>query len=337
MRQTSFFGSILILILTLTVVSVRSLRAQFSDDIDIVFTVAQQDEIRVGDLLEATLSVRHPKGYRVVFPTLPQVWGDYEVREQHLPQTIDNKDGSETTSQTLIITLFAPGTYQTPGIDLQILAANEQPIERAVPQLSLTVLSLLGPDEPELRDIKPQADLQPPWPWAWIVGGWLLAIILLLLLLWLYRWWRARGAETPSIFVPTPVIDTRPAYIIALEELDRIERLDLPGQGRFKEFYSLVTDCLRFYLGGMYHIPAIDLTTTETRLALQRSPLAPEHSSAFIGLFTEGDLVKFARFVPPRDKVLSVIDQARALVEATKIIAVETDPAEAEAVSQEVA
>jgi hypothetical protein len=340
--KRSVLFCIFISVIILGAVLAAPLKAQFSDDIDITFTPAQE-ELTVGDLVELTLSVTHPEGYTVVFPPLPEVWDEYEVRVQNEPETVSNGDGSETTSQVIVVTLFAPGIHQTPGIHLTLRDNENQVIERVAPQLSLNVIPVLSPDDSALRDIKPQAELGLVLPLLWIGAGILAAILSLVIIWWAIAWLRKKLAREPEIFVPAPVIDTRPAYIIAYEELDRIERLDLPGQGRFKEYYSLVTDCLRVYLGGMYSIPAIDLTTTETRQALNQSILAGDHAQEFVALFSEGDLVKFARFVPPRAEAQKAIGRARGLVDLTKIIEQPDDeededsasPIEAEMVTQE--
>jgi len=309
-------------ILALSLLWAMPIYSQFSGDIDITFT-SDQPELTVGDVVALTLSVTHPAGYQVEFPTLPQEWEQYEVREQSRPQTISNDDGSETTSQVIQVTLFDFGIQQTPPLKLIIFTAAQERLERAAPQLSLTVTSVLAPDDNNLRDIKPQAMLGLDLPWLWLIGGALLTLLLLILLIVFFVWLKRRlDRETPTL-APAPVIDTRPPYVIALAELDRIEALDLPGQGRFKEYYSLVTDCLRIYLGGMYHIPAIDLTTFETQRRLQTSQMQPQFGEQFIQIFTEGDFVKFARFVPKMDIVRGLIDQARDLIEATKFVAVE--------------
>ncbi len=298
--------------------AVLPLQAQFSDNIDITFT-ASQEELRVGDLVELTLQVKHPQGYEVKLPQLPSAWGEYEVRSQTEPETVSNDDGSEITSQVMVVTLFAPGVYQTPMLNLALRDAQGELIERVVSQLSLTVTPVSGETDTELRDIKLQFDMPVPLPWAWLGGGLLGAILLIIVGWWFYKRLQSRPAYQPEV-VTRPVIDPRPPYQIAYEELARIERLDLPGQGRFKEYYSLVTDCLRYYLGGMHAVPAIDLTTTETKQALRQTIIPLEHVLQFIRLFSEGDLVKFARFVPDIERARAIIGQARLLVDVTKIV-----------------
>ena len=115
-----------------------------------------------------------------------------------------------------------------------------------VPGASVTVVSVLTPGDEQPKDIKPPAEVdQPPfaeltravYERAWIIAG---AVLALLLIVAVYLLMRSRGSAAP--------VDTRSPHQIALEELHRIEALDLPSQSRFKEHYTLVTDCIRRYL-----------------------------------------------------------------------------------------
>ncbi|MFQ5578045.1 MAG: hypothetical protein ACE5G8_13760, partial [Anaerolineae bacterium] len=243
------------LILLLLIPGARPAWAQFSGNIDIRFT-ASGDELTVGDPVTLTLAATYPAGYDIAIPSLPNSWGDFDVRRQSEPETTLDPDGVKTTRQTIEVTLFAPGTFQTPSWSVTLRGQNGETVERAVPQVSLTVLSVLQEGDADLKDIKPQAELPLPPLWPWLAGGLLLAALLAWAARWLYRRLKGRRVDVP--LPAAPAADPRPPHEIALAELARIERLDLPGQGRFKEHYTLVGDCLRRYLEGRYHIPALD-------------------------------------------------------------------------------
>jgi hypothetical protein len=128
---------------------------------------------------------------------------------------------------------------------------------------------------------------------------------------WLYlRWRRKNGLGA--------VVDNRPPYQVACDELDRIAGLGLPEQGRFKAHYTLVTDCLRTYLEQQFGLHALDRTTTELRVGLKQSTIAPDHTRRLIELFSESDLVKFAKLQPEVAEARQLIDAARVLVTSTK-------------------
>jgi hypothetical protein len=100
--------------------------------------------------------------------------------------------------------------------------------------------------------------------------------------------------------------------------LARIEGLGLLDQGRVKEYYTLVTDCLRTFLENQFHLRVLDRTTTELKPILAQSDLAPEHTRRLLDLFIEGDLVKFAKFIPDVEAASQATIEARSLVDATR-------------------
>jgi hypothetical protein len=270
-----------------------------------------RNELTVGDPVRLALEVTHPAGYQVIIPKLEQVWGDFEVRSQSAATTTANEDGTETTGQTIEVTLFNLGDFETPPLTLTIGDAAGQIFEEIVPSTLLTVAPTLAEDDSELRDIKPQAGLNLPPTWPWIVGGLLLAAVLAVAGWWAYR--RRRGE--PFL---TPVVYNRPPWQVAYDELTRIEGLGLLDQQRFKEYYTLVTDCLRTYLEAGFSLQVFEHTTSELRVTLRQSDLTPEQARRFLDLFSESDLVKFAKFTPDVESGRRLIGEARDLVTGTR-------------------
>ena len=138
---------------------------------------------------------------------------------------------------------------------------------------------------------------------AWVIAG---AVLALLLIVAAYLLMRGRGAAAP--------VDTRSPYQIALEELHRIEALDLPSQSRFKEHYTLVTDCIRRYLERAFDTRALDRTTDELRAALESSAMASDHADVTMRLLEESDLVKFTGLPPEVDDARASTVRALSLV-----------------------
>ena len=102
---------------------------------------------------------------------------------------------------------------------------------------------LSGTDE-QLIDIRSPADMSAPsWrsPTALAVVA-LAAAVLALALFFVNR--RLRGPREQ----PESAIDTRTPWEIAAQEIERIERIDLPGDGRFKEHYALVARVTKDYV-----------------------------------------------------------------------------------------
>ena len=219
------------------VLMAMTLPVRAADSIQVTLT-ANQSELTVGDPVELTLEVKHPAGYQVIVPQLEANWGPFEVQGQSQTTTVANDDGTETTYQTITVTLFDLGAFETPALPLTISDGNGAVLEESTPPVALRVVPPLAEDDSALKDIRPQVGMKVPSVLPWVIGGLLLAAVLAGGGWWLYRRWRGE-----SLFAP--VIDNRPPYQVAYDELDRIRGLRLPEKGRFKQHYTLVTDCLR--------------------------------------------------------------------------------------------
>jgi hypothetical protein len=301
--------TLLLLFLSLLAFSAAPVLA--AEGIEVTLTPDRQ-ELAVGDPVQLTLEVTHPAGYQVILPKLEQAWGPFEVRSQSQATTTANDDGSEATRQTIEVTLFDLGEFETPELQVGISDGAGQVSEERVPPISLTVVSTLAEDDNNLRDIKPQAALTVPPLWPWIVGGVLLAALAAMAGWWAYR--RRQGKP----FGLAPAVDNRPAWQVAFDTLAAIEGMDLLAQGRFKEHYTLVTDTLRTYLENQFGLRVFDRTTSELKPILRGSELQPEHSRRLLDLFADSDLVKFAKFVPDLKTASRLTARARELVELTR-------------------
>ena len=275
------------------------------------------------DEVTFTLEVTYPDDHSVVIQRLPpnSPWGQFEVREQFPAQIVINEDGTKTTSQTITAVVFGRGTIQTPDLPITVRGPDGTVEQTSPLPVELIVGSVLPGEDAELEDIRPQADLSTPiWenPAAQTSG---LLIVLAALL---------AGAVLAAYLIrrrlqgsPLPVLDTRTPWEIAIDELDRIERLDLPEDGLFKEHYTLVADTMRVYVQAMYlrdvsPVDAIDMTTDEIWSVLRRSSLNYDDAKLVLDLLREADLVKFAKYTPAVSQAYEASGQARYIVEVTR-------------------
>jgi hypothetical protein len=297
--------------LLLTILLFAAQRAQADEPVQVTLTAGSQ-EMTVGDPVQLTLEVTHPSDSQVIIPKLEKTWGEFEVLGQSQAVTTANDDGTETTRQTIQVTLFNLGDFETAELPLTIGSSTDEVIEEMVPSVALTVKPTLAEDDNALRDIKPQAGLAVPPMWPWIAGGLLVAALVAVIGWWAYRRWQGKP------FGLAPLVDNRPPWQVAYDELTRIEGLGLLEHRRFKEYYTLVTDCLRKYLEDQFDLRVFDRTTSELRPILRQSDLDPEHTRRLLNLFTESDLVKFAKFTPDRESAWQLVGEARTLVDLTR-------------------
>jgi hypothetical protein len=269
----------------------------------------------VGDPIPLRLRVTYPADSDVTLPELPAQWGPFEVRDQKLLEPSKNDSGHITAVREATVTLWSPGEHKTPPFAIHHREADDRLREVPVPPLAITVASVLTEDDAEKHDLKPQASLPRPPIWPWLLAAILVAMLLFLAIQRLLP--RLRQRRSAGLEDVEPVDDRFPEEI-AYEELERVAALDLPAQGEFKRHYTLVTDCVRNYLEGIYRIPAIDRTTGELMLALRKARLGGEMLPSLRALLEEADLVKFAKLRPSIERARDAVVQARHLVDITK-------------------
>ncbi len=287
--------------------------------IRISFT-ADRAALTVGDIVTLTLEVIHPADHVVVVPRLAPEWGSFEVVSQTPAQTDSNADGTEKTSQRMEVTIFAPGTFETPDLSISVRGPDGG-TEAVFPvPVRLTVDSVLsGPDE-TLKDIRPPADLAPPpWRQPAVLAAAALAVVAVLVSGSVLVQRRLRGRDEQAV----SMADTRTPWETATQELDRIERLDLPGDGRFKEHYTLLAAVTRAYVRVMYLEDsdlsgATDMTTDEIRNVIGQSSLGRKDAGLVVELLLEADLARFSNYSPSASQAYGALQRARELVEGTK-------------------
>lgn len=310
MKKNLFF---ILFTLCIFMLFLRSVHAQ--EGMTAALTSEQQD-LTVGDVVDLLLEVSHPAGEHVIFPQLGQTWGDFEVREQSPPAVMTHEDGSQSSQQTIAVTLWAPGSFTTPLLTVTVSTPSGALSEVRVEPVTLRVLSVLEEGDTDLRALKPQATLWYLPLWVWQLAGLLLAIfILFVILLLIYRIVSKPRATLPDM------PDIRPAYQIALDDLASIREQQLPAQGDFKRHYSLVSGVLRRYLVQGYGISAMDQTTSQIKEGLEgisESSIAPEHKKELMSILAEADFVKFANVEPEIEAAEQLTERVRVLILATR-------------------
>lgn len=310
---------VLLLVAALSVAAVDSVRAQDAPPLGIrVSFVADRSELTVGDVVTLSLVIAHPADLVVVVPRLEREWGPFEVRDQTSVQTISVDGGIRTIAKQFRVTLFEPGDFETPVLPITVRGpdGSVQQIEPAPVQLAVN--SVLSGSGDELKDLRPQADFTTAFwdrPIVLIIGALIILVILGATGYFLYR--RSGRTETSAAIE----VDTRSPSEVAIQELDRIARLDLPANGDLKEHYTLVSGALRTCLGSAFlrgedQANVADMSTEEIGTAVRQSSLDSGNAREIIELLQEADLVKFANYVPPASRAYQAAGQARALVEA---------------------
>ena len=311
-RWTALAGLLLLLALYQIglMVEVRPATAEVTLEISV-----DRDSVLIADPIVYTVEVLAPADLLVEPPMPAQQLGPFEVREiQFLPPEEPGGELQRTLFRWTLVP-YQTGRLEIPPVQIVVadtsgaadtLRTGAQPIE---------VVSLEPDLQGGIRDIKPPEELPRGWAWiGWAIGGLVLLTGGLWLLRFLRRRWLHRGLEEIPYQGPP-----RPAYQIALEELDRIAALHLLDKGMFKEHYIQTSDTIRRYIEGRYAIGAMELTTWELIGQMKRTAVPEDHHESFRSFLEECDLVKFAKHIPPAEVRETLLDRARRMVLATRI------------------
>ena len=102
------------------------------------------------------------------------------------------------------------------------------------------------------------------------------------------------------------IIDDRPAYIIALELLDKLKNEDLLIKGDFLNFYFRISLILRLFIELHFKINSVEMTTSEIRANL----ILNDHSekSEILKFLGQADMIKFAKAIPTDSDSKTALD-----------------------------
>jgi len=205
------------------------------------------------------------------------------------------------------------GTYIIPSMTVLYVEETGDKKELKTPQIFLEVISSLTNEEGEksvdIIDIKPlqkmKRDLKP-----FIVAGSVVAVLLVMVVC-IYIYLRKRKKNSLE--------KRRPAHLIALEDIEKLEKDGLVERGIIKEHYFRLSDIFRTYIENRFDVPAVEQTTPELVPEINKL----EKIDSVIKLKTEeflkySDLVKFAKYSPEqeeieanRQKIVSVIAETK--------------------------
>ena len=146
----------------------------------------------------------------------------------------------------------------------------------------------------QLKDIKGVLYI---FDWGTLLFFLFLALLLAGLAYFLYKlfkkWRERRKANRKEANV-----SIRPFDEIALEALMRIDPVEYFEKRKIKEFYFEITDIVRQFLTGNYHIDTMDKTSLEIIEELERVERDFNKVKNLDRYFSDCDMVKFAKLRP---------------------------------------
>jgi hypothetical protein len=278
-------------------------------------------EIKIGEQVKATLKVEVEPGEQIKFPVINKFLTDQlevvDISEIDT-QRINNLS---ILSQTLSITSFDSGNLVIPPFRFVLKKNNSFDTiysEKAFLKVNLIEVDTLR----EIKDIKEPLDTPFRRNELWAYLNYLLYLIILVvagLIMWQY--FRLNKTKPKPVPPPSPVVE-EPADLIALKELESLERRknwnDLEG---VKDFHEEISVIVRRYIENRFRIPALEQTSAEVLSEIRSFDLDKEIYKGLNQLLVLSDYVKFARYIPSKEENELSLKNSFVFVRNTKNVA----------------
>ncbi|MBD3402508.1 hypothetical protein GF420_06410 [candidate division GN15 bacterium] len=275
-----------------------------------VETSVSQAEMFVGDRVTYTVAITYDSTIELVPPPLGANLGAFDVKDYEPDQETVLEDGRIRSETVFTLSTFTTGEYVIPPLPVVFKMPDGTARLIMAEGLPITVKSLLGEagegaDTLDIKPLKAQYEFEPEIPAYYYWGGGMLLVSIIALVLWfIFR--KRKGDEAP--------VDTRTAWEIAFEDLARLQERRLPAEERFKEYYIELTEIARAYLGRMYKVDVLEMTTTEFHEAFRDIRLPGELYQRITDFLKHADLVKFARYTPDSARTEEDLNLVHAMI-----------------------
>lgn len=277
------------------------------------------DSIMIGDRFDLVIDVERDQVQVVLFPAFEvDKEGMVELVEDHPVDTIKRDGRWLRLRKRYTLQAFQEGQlhlgrasvlYADKNITDTLYSRDSLMIEVGTYLIDSTSLPVMA--------LKPQKTLK--FKFGEISGylGWsLLGVLLLALVAYIFVCVMHHfGRNVGDLFRPAPPV---PPHVAAIGALEELHNKKLWQNGKYKLYYSTLTDILRTYIAARYGIGAMEMTSDEIISAMRSVELPQKSAMDLTSILQEADLVKFAKAEPEAELNEQLYTAAYYFVEETK-------------------
>ena len=267
--------------------------------------------LTIGDKIRYTVKIIHDKDLSVEVPNITDALSAFTIKDFGRETRKRQFKGQVEEEYWYVLDTYVVGAYVIPPITVTAYKGNTKVQQLKTPEIYIEVKSVISDADKraDIRDLKQPVSLPFNKKGIIIIALAVLALGLIGGAVYFIRVRRSRTA--PAVFVPP--------HERAYRELKRIAGMDLIAKGQAKEYYFLISNCLRHYLEARYGFKALEQTTEEFIEELLARRALPENEQEILRTFLEHcDYVKFAKYTPSAVEADKAFKTVGAFVDATK-------------------
>ena len=282
----------------------------FSQNIDFKAT-ASKNKIVIGEPATVTLEFKFPASQLIDSVEFQlsssgdslgnnwELWGKSILEKKSFQE--DNGEFFVSFTQDFTIANFDTGSYTFPP-SIAFFNSNKLFSNSLVFTIELDQID----EKAFIKNIKPIKEVSISW-YEYLIHfikkyGWWILIILIFISAGIYLYRKFYKKKINSISIPSI-----PLEVTLLESLKNIEEKKYWENGRFKKYYSELSNVLWQFLEYRYSIQTFEKTSGEILESLKWSEIPNKYPSELSRFFEISDGVKFAKFNPlQKDNIYSL-------------------------------
>lgn len=255
-----------------------------------------KDSILIGDQLNLRIEVQTNKNTRITWPTFSEELSTgIELLSIQPIDTITSEGDAISYIQDLTITSFDTGFYEIPAFNFPCFDQVDTSFYKSISNpLFLRVMTMEVDTTQAFKPIKGPIEQKYTFAEALpMMGGFLLILAAAFAI---YYFFFRKKNEPLFTAKAKPRV---PAHISALSNLETLKTKKLWQGGKFKEFYTELTDIFRVYIDERFEVDALEMTSDEIRDSLiPIKEIDKKLQDKISKSLTTSDLVKFAKLNP---------------------------------------
>jgi len=261
------------------------------------YTVDKPSELYIGTPFHLKVSIFKEPGDSVFTSVIDTIDIFQVLNIQQADEIVNDKPVDKIDIK---LAAFDAGEFTFPPLEFTVKNKDQIRI-LTTSSFQVIVKSVLQDSSNVIKDIAKPVAVKLTWL-DYLVP----VLILILLFTGIYYLKRfLKRMKSGAVEIPEDV-DTRPAYVIALEKLTLLKQKNLPEKSEYIEFYYELSMILRFFIERYYKVQAVEMTTSEIRANLQLKDHTEKR--AILELLTKSDMVKFAKHIPKNSECGQSID-----------------------------